>query len=168
MMCESCGRNPATTYVKAIINGELTEYSLCAECAHKLGYGNLMTGLGRNFGSLLGEFFREPEQDEDVVRCTCCGSTFDDIARSGKVGCSQCYRLFANRLNPLIQRIHGNTKHRGKVPGGDLPLPKPQSELSVMRRELREAINTENFEQAAALRDSIRELEVNHQSESLE
>ncbi len=160
MICESCGKNPATTHVKTIINGELTEYSLCAQCAQKLGYGNLLTGLGRNFSSLLGGFFGEMEPDEkEVVRCKGCGSSFEDIARSGKVGCAECYHTFYNRLIPIIQRIHGKTRHRGKVPGNDLPQPKPQSQLSLMRRELREAIDTENFERAATLRDRIRELE---------
>lgn len=160
MICESCGKNSATTHVKTIINGELTEYSLCAECSQKLGYGNLLTGLGRNFSSLLGGFFSDVDPDaKDTVRCKCCGSSFDDIARTGKVGCAECYHTFYNRLIPLIQRIHGNTKHRGKVPGGSLPQPKPQSELSLMRIELREAIDSENFEHAAALRDRIREME---------
>ena len=135
MLCESCGKNPVTTHVKTIINGELTEYSLCAECAQKLGYGNLLTGLGRNFSSLLGGFFGETEPDStDTMRCKGCGSSFDDIARSGKVGCAECYHTFYHRLIPLIQRIHGNTKHRGKIPGGELPQPRPQSQLSLMRR----------------------------------
>ncbi len=156
MLCESCGKNPVTTHVKTIINGELTEYSLCAECAQKLGYGNLLTGLGCNFGSLLGGFLNEAEPI-NAVRCKCCGSTFDDIARSGKVGCAECYHTFYDRLIPLIQRIHGETKHRGKVPGVDLQ--KPQPELSLIRRELKEAIDSENFEHAVALRDRIKELE---------
>lgn len=160
MICESCGKNPATTHIKTIINGELTEYSLCAECAQNLGYGNLMTDLGRNFSSLFGGFFRDDDGEEDgALRCGCCGSTFESIARSGKVGCAQCYQTFASRLQPLIQQIHGNTRHRGKVPGGDLPLPRQQSQLAVMRRELRDAIDTENFEHAAQLRDRIRLLE---------
>lgn len=159
MLCESCGKNPVTTHVKTIINGELTKYSLCAECAQKLGYGDLLTGLGRNFGSLLGGFFGEMEDDRETVRCSCCGSSFDDIARTGRVGCAQCYQTFYNRLMPLILKIHGNTRHRGKIPGGDQLQPIPQSRLSLMRRELRNAINTENFEHAADLRDRIRELE---------
>lgn len=154
MLCESCGKKPVATYVKAIINGELTEYSLCAECAQKLGYGNLLTGFGCNFGSLAGEFSNESEP-VNAVHCKCCGSTFEDIARSGKVGCAQCYHTFYDRLILLIQRIHGETKHRGKVPGTDLPPP----QLSLIRRELREAIDSENFEHAVALRDRIKELE---------
>jgi protein arginine kinase activator len=163
MLCECCGKNPVTTYVKTIINGELTKYSLCAECAQKLGYGNLLTGLGLNYGSLFGGFFGETEQkSEEALRCKCCGCSFDDIARSGRVGCPECYHTFYNRLIPLIQRIHGNAKHHGKAPGGEQLQPRPQSQLSqlgLMRGELREAINSEDFEHAATLRDRIRELE---------
>ncbi|TQI65988.1 UvrB/UvrC motif-containing protein [Clostridium sp. KNHs216] len=158
MLCDSCGKNPVTTHIKTIINGELTEYSLCAECAQRLGYGNLLTGLGCDYGSLLGGFFGGAELD-DPVRCKCCGATFDDIMRSGQVGCAQCYHTFYDRLIPLIQRIHGNTKHRGKVPGGGALQSRPQEQLSLMRRELREAIDAENFEHAASLRDRIKELE---------
>ncbi|NLG92980.1 MAG: hypothetical protein GX485_05440 [Clostridiales bacterium] len=158
MLCESCGKNPVVTHVKRIINGKLTEYLLCAECAQRLGYGNLLTELGGNYGSLLGEFFGEFERT-DLVRCECCGASFNDIVRSGKVGCAECYRTFYDRLIPLIQRVHGNTKHRGKMPGGSMIKTPPQEQLSLMRRELREAIRTENFEQAANLRDRIKELE---------
>lgn len=160
MLCEYCGKNPVTTHVKTIINGELTKYSLCAECAQRLGYGSLLTGLGLDYGSLLGTFFGDSEQESrNVLRCECCGSSFEDIARSGRVGCAECYHTFYNRLIPRIQRIHGNTRHRGKVPGGDQIQPRPQSQLSLMRKELREAIDAENFEHAADLRDRIRELE---------
>ena len=57
MLCQACGKNTATTHVKTIVNGELAEYSLCAECAQKMGYGNLLSNFGFNFGSLLGSFF---------------------------------------------------------------------------------------------------------------
>lgn len=147
MFCESCGKNPVTTHVKTIINGELTEYSLCTECAQKLGYV-----------SLLGGFYRKTSSTE-AIYCKCCGSTFEDIARSGNVGCSECYHTFYERLIPLIQRIHGNAKHRGKVPGGSTLQTQPQGQLSVMRRELREAIEAEDFEYAVTLRDRIKNLE---------
>lgn len=158
MICESCGKNPAVVHVDAIVNGRLTEYLLCAECAQRLGYGDLLTGLGRNFGSFLGTFFGAAKP-EDTVRCGKCGMSFEEIARSGKVGCAECYRTFSGRLAPLIQRIHGSTSHRGKRPDGDLPQVRPETQLSVMRQELRVAVDAENYEQAAVLRDRIRKLE---------
>ncbi len=161
MLCEYCKKNPVTTHIKAIINGEPTEYSLCAECAQKFGYGSLLTNLGYNFGGLLGEFFSEPEMSDlsETVHCKFCGASFDDIIHTGKVGCAQCYKTFSDRLIPLIQHIHGNTKHIGKIPGGNMLQKRPNEQLSVMKRELREAIDTENFEHAADLRDKIKEIE---------
>jgi len=160
MICQSCEKAQATTHVKTIINGELTQYSLCTECARKLGYGNLLTGLGCDFGSLLGGFFGEVKpEDADTLHCKGCKSSFDDIVRGGKVGCAECYHTFYNRLIPLIQRIHGNTTHCGKVPGSESLQPLPKNQLSLMRSELRDAIESENFEHAAILRDRIKELE---------
>lgn len=153
-----------TTHVKTIVDGELTEYLLCAECAQKLGYGSMLTGLGLSFGGALGKIFGSGG-GFDTVRCRCCGASFEEIARSGKVGCAECYDTFRDRLMPLIQQIHGGAKHRGKVPGGDLPLARPEGQLAVLRDRLREAIGREDFERAAVLRDGIRRLEAGKNKE---
>lgn len=168
MLCQACGQNTATTHVKTIVNGELTEYSLCAECAQKMGYGNLLSNFGLNFGSLLGSFLGESTPPViTTVRCPGCGSSFEDIAHSGKVGCAECYHTFYDRLLPSIQRIHGNTKHSGKRPSGSMLQVQPEATLQVKqetelerkRRELKEAIESQNFEEAAKLRDEIKVLE---------
>ncbi len=168
MLCQNCGKNTATTHVKTIINGELKEYSLCADCAQKMGYGSLFSGLGWNIGNLLGGFFGDtPAASLNTVRCPGCGSSFEDIAQSGKVGCAECYHTFYDKLLPSIQRIHGNTKHCGKQPSGaalqvkpaEQLQVKPETELERKRRLLKEAIEVQNFEEAAKLRDEIREME---------
>lgn len=159
MLCQYCGKNPSVIRVKTIVDGRLTEYSLCAECARKLGYGNLLIALGGNFDSVLNEFFSDQENGPETVRCKCCGASFGDIVHSGKVGCAECYRTFSDQILPLIRRIHGSVSHRGKVAGGGLPQVMPQGQLSVMHHKLREAIENENFEQAAVLRDRIHKLE---------
>lgn len=171
MKCQMCGKNPATTYVKIIVNGELTEYALCGECAQKAGYGNFMYPFSLDFNSLLGSFFgnQAPEMT-DTERCPGCGSSFGEIAQSGKVGCAECYHTFRERLMPSIQRIHGNTNHSGKHPSSRALRVTPEAKLSVApqeqqtelsrkKKELREAIESQNFERAAVLRDEIRTLE---------
>jgi protein arginine kinase activator len=159
MLCQYCGKNPAAIHVKSTENGELTEFSLCAECAQELGYGNLFTGLGLRFNGVLREFFSQDDNEFDTVRCKCCGASFSDIVKSGKVGCSACYDTFYDRLVPLLQQIHGSAVHRGKTTGESLPQIRPKGQLSIMHRKLREAIESEDFESAALLRDSIRKLE---------
>ena len=171
MICQACGKHPATTHIKTIVNGELSELSLCSECAQKMGYDDLLTNLGFNFGSLLGSFFgNDTDELSDSLRCKGCGSSFEDIAQSGKVGCAECYHTFYDRLIPSIQRIHGNTKHCGKnpniTPQSDCTAiaKKPQNELESLREQLKEAIDVQNFEQAAVLRDKIKELEGGEQA----
>lgn len=164
MMCQACGNKTATTHVKKIVNGELTEYHLCQDCAAQMGYGNLMSGFGLNLGDLIGSFFGESSREEapalgQAPRCPCCGSTFSDIVRSGKVGCAQCYDTFRERLLPTIQRMHGNTKHMGRVPSTASPRAQAASKLEQVREQLQKAIEEENFELAAKLRDEIRSLE---------
>ena len=130
MKCQMCGRNPATTHIKTLVNGAVGEYSLCAECARRLGYRNLFA------------------------------ATFQDIVRTGRVGCAECYRTFYHQLLPVIRKLHGETVHRGKTPGGALPQMLQQKELAAQKKELlQRAIELENFEEAAVLRDEIRQLE---------
>ena len=171
MICQACGERPATTHIKTIVNGELSELSLCSECAQKMGYDDLLTNLGFNFGSLLGSFFgNDADDSSDSMRCKGCGSSFEDIAQSGKVGCAECYHTFYDRLIPSIQRIHGNTKHCGKNPNVNPQsectaiAKKPQNELEILREQLKQAIDVQNFEQAAVLRDKIKELEGGEQA----
>lgn len=159
MLCQYCGRNPSVIRVKTIADGIPAEFSLCAECARKLGYGNLLIFSGTGLDGAPEGYFSEEGENSGTLRCKCCGASFFDIIRSGSVGCAQCYRTFSEQLTPLIRRIHGSVSHRGKTAGGGLPQVMPQGQLSVMHRRLREAIESENFEQAAALRDRIRKLE---------
>ena len=139
MKCQKCGANNANTHVKTIINGEFKEYDLCSECAKKMGYTNV---------------------------CEFCGSTYSDIAKSGHVGCANCYSVFADELFPSIRRIHGNTTHCGKNSrlAEKAKQSKPAEEtkedkIKRLKAELDKAVKEQNFEHAAELRDKIKELE---------
>ncbi|MCH3971599.1 MAG: hypothetical protein LKE53_02320 [Oscillospiraceae bacterium] len=159
MICQSCGENPATTTVKTIVNGRLTEYALCAACARRLGYVTLISGLGRGFGSILSDFLREEDSQPDQEHCPCCGASFADIARTNKVGCAHCYEVFADRLLPIIQRLYGSDIHCGKMPGENLPQPQPQDQMVQMQEVLKKAVEQEKQErQSLQLQESLRRL----------
>lgn len=169
MMCQSCGQNTATTHIKTVINGQLTETHLCSQCAAKQGH---MLGEWNGFGSLLGGLLTgTPETREK--RCPGCGASFRQISQSGKIGCAECYDTFRSQLIPVIERIHGSAKHKGKVPGGyalrvqeehrqlmNVP-EKKLSELDEKKLQLKKAVEAQDFEQAAVLRDQIKEMESN-------
>lgn len=165
MYCQNCGKNPATTHIKRIVNGRLSEAMVCSECARKLGCGNFFGNYRFSLGELLSGLL-EQEESPEKVRCPVCGSSFEEISRTGRVGCAQCYQTFRRRLLPVIQRIHGSTEHRGKKPSQGKMILRPQtgmrvvpqkvSDLEQKERQLQEAIASQNFERAAVLRDEIK------------
>ena len=166
MLCQSCGKNNATTHIKKIMSGELTEYYLCSSCAAKLGYTDASGGLALGISDLIGSVLGAPgAKAEAAPRCECCQSTFADIARSGKAGCAQCYETFREQLLPSIQRIHGKTKHVGRVPQAASRRAQEDAEIEQARRELAKAIEEENFEAAVVLRDKIRTMELARQEQ---
>lgn len=168
MMCQSCGKKTATTHIKTIVNGKLAEYHLCADCAKQKGYSNIFSNWGMDFGNLLGGFMGSEVPSSHVARCPTCGASFEEITQSGKIGCADCYRTFRSQLMPVIQRIHGTTRHKGKVPGGSAlriaggqhqMVTVQESPLEEKKRLLKQAIEKQDFEQAAVLRDAIKEME---------
>lgn len=162
MICQYCGKNEATTHIKRIINGEATELHLCPDCASSLGYSSMFPGLGINLSGLFGGFFGDmpvSRLSSKVIRCEKCGCSFDDIAKSGMVGCADCYKTFYDKLLPSIQRIHGNTVHQGKFPKSASDEDKKAHKLNELKDELNRAIDEQNFERAAQLRDEIKGLE---------
>ncbi len=157
--CQRCGKHPATTYFTQTVNGKTTQLALCPACVAELGYSSLSgMNLGQLFGSILGEPFSSVAVKEQK-RCPGCGCSFGEIARTGKAGCAECYTTFYDRLLPNLERIHGKVKHEGKLSASAPPRRHEQRELEELKKRLKEAIETQEFEQAAELRDRIAELE---------
>ncbi|MBE6825092.1 MAG: hypothetical protein E7513_07090 [Ruminococcaceae bacterium] len=165
MLCQHCKSKEANTHVKSVINGEYQEFMLCSECAKEMGYSNIFSDMHSDFNSILGSFFSNalPERSQ-TTRCKVCGSTYHDIAKSGQVGCANCYDLFIGELMPTIRRIHGNTTHCGKSPDKvdtkTTSLKQDnKSHIDELKAQLKVAIEEQNFEKAAELRDEIKEME---------
>ncbi len=170
MLCENCGQSPATVHITEIINNNKKEWHLCEVCAKEvqpqsfslkfmppMNLHSFLAGLlNQEFG---GGGFRVIEQTGR--KCRRCGLDEGQFARQGLLGCGECYSSFEDRLTPLLRRIHGNTRHTGKVPnrtGGRFRLHK---EIEKLKEQLKEAVAREEFERAASLRDRIRLLEKN-------
>lgn len=161
MLCEVCKKHVATTHITRTVNGKTTELHLCAHCAAEQGLQSTLGGFGFDLNDFWGSFFSEPmlASTEDTVRCADCGRSFKDIAKHGRPGCPTCYRTFYDKLLPSIQRIHGKTQHTGKVAEKAEDTVKKERELKALREELAAHIANQEYEQCAALRDRIRELE---------
>jgi protein arginine kinase activator len=156
MKCQKCAK-AATLHITEILGEEqIEELHLCEECAQKYLYEPSQNQAGGK-GSSHGE-----EVDEPSVlnrQCDVCGVKFVDFRNSGRLGCPHDYEVFRDELIPLLENIHGETKHCGKTPRR-LPQNKlTQSELIHLRKQLLQAVNKEAYEEAGRLRDQIRRLE---------
>lgn len=164
MMCEQCGKRPATVHITQVINGVMNEKHLCEECAEAQGQLSFMMQPTFTFHNLLAGLFEPGKEFAGLVRprnrCPNCGLTFADFRRLGHLGCDQCYDTFDMELENLIRRIHGSTTHTGKVPMNRRHgTAYKQRELERLREALQEAVAKEEYEKAADLRDQIRRLE---------
>lgn len=157
MLCQKCGKNTATTHIKTVINGKVTEQSLCGYCAAKTGYtGNNFSNI---FASMLGHAINGGAYNV-ARRCECCGATFADIAEGGKVGCANCYKEFGEELLPYLKRIHGSVNHTGKNPGSkQLVVAESKNSVSELKAKLASLVAAEKYEEAAVIRDEIKRLE---------
>lgn len=165
MKCNHCGKNEANTHYKRVINGKKEEMYLCEECAKELGVMNDFSfepfSMDTFFGNLLGAGAAALNSIAGVDRCTYCGSSFNDIVNSGKVGCANCYDRFESKLNPSIEKLHGRTRHVGKSVSYTVEEDEEQEsvdELTKLKEEMKLAIKEQRFEDAAVIRDKIKNL----------
>jgi protein arginine kinase activator len=161
MLCENCKKNEASIHLTQIQNNEMTTRHLCESCAESMGLSS-----GPAASAPLADFIAQMGKSiaaETVAQagtCPSCGQTLADFKRSGRLGCARCYHTFDVSLRGLLRKLHGGTQHSGKV-----YLPPDPSETDrtarvvSLRRSLSRAVEAEDFERAAALRDQIRKLE---------
>lgn len=167
MLCNICNKNPATVHLTEIVDNQMNELHLCEECARQksaqmesqFGLSDLLAGLTE---------FGKPVKDKELVNLKCpnCGLTYADFKKMGRLGCGNCYEVFKRYLAPLLRRIHGSGQHVGKSPFASAANPAPGkkeelSQLEELKIKLHKAIENEAFEEAAKLRDQIREIEKN-------
>ena len=166
MVCDICTKNPATVHLTEIIDDKMTELHLCEACAQKkgaqmeshFGLADLLAGLAD-----LGGQFNAKTKKETKIKCPRCGLTYEDFKRVGRLGCGECYSAFKEALLPLLKRIHGSTQHYGKSPTKKTTRTprsvKAKNDLQELKEKLQKAIQLEEFEEAAKVRDKIRGLE---------
>ena len=172
MLCDHCHKNEATIHMTNIINNQKTEQHLCSACATELQqagklspYSSFMNDMWDN-NFFTNDFFKNMVYPDNLLkahqskRCPQCGITYDEFNRVGKFGCGQCYETFNSEINPLLERIQGSSEYEGTIPSRGTNVFKAKYEVKQVRRQLDTAIQAENFEEAAILRDKIKNLEV--------
>lgn len=162
--CEICGK-PATIHLTEMISGQQLEKHFCEDCASSEG---ITIKANLPISQLLEDFvLQAADMDDDVEihtpaesKCAACGLTFGQFKEGALLGCSNDYDAFEDELTPIIARNHsGKIRHIGKVPhSADQKLEK-HNRIIRLRAELNNAVQIENYERAAQLRDEIKEIE---------
>lgn len=166
MLCDECQKNLASVHLTKIVNDSMAKMHLCEECAGHLGGAAAAQALAALPQILAGLFDLEPSIptapifEGDVLQCTECGSSFNDLRQTGKLGCPSCYEAFEEKLAPVLRRIHGSVEHTGKFPAGAADSVGRRLELRRLSELLAEQVGREAYEEAAVTRDLIRGLEI--------
>lgn len=155
MYCQKCGQRPANVHLVKVTSGVKEEQHLCSQCAAESELA--MPLLNFSHKQILSDFLEQPFQPTITPKCDICGTSFDDFTKSGLFGCPDCYETFGDRLTEPLKRLHGATKHIGKTPARLTPK-KPS--VAALKKQLEQAVASENYEKAAELRDVIRNMEV--------
>ncbi|MFP4281419.1 MAG: UvrB/UvrC motif-containing protein [Opitutales bacterium] len=154
---EQCGhcKKPATIHLTQIVNNQIHKVDLCEDCPYK-------QNVTDPEAFSLADFLLKPQvlgSAQDRVRCEVCGFTPADFKKLGRFGCPHCYESFKGMLRPMLTGMHRGLEHQGKVPERVLSRLAYRTELSELRRALDEAVEEENYEEAARLRDLIHQKE---------
>lgn len=170
MNCQICNKRPANVHITKIINGVKNELHICEQCAREkegIGIEKQVPVFNTpfSFSNILAGLMDFPTTENFAntslkqARCAVCNMGYDEFKKTGRFGCSECYGVFGNKLEPLFKRIHGNTQHTGKVPKRTGGIIRIKRDIEKLKYELKRAIENEEYEKAAELRDKIKVLE---------
>lgn len=165
MPCDHCKLRDAVIHLTQIVNNTVTTLHLCEQCAAEKG-----VETGTNVAKFpLGDFLASMGkvapgeaaiETGETPRCSRCGSSMKDFRQAGRLGCAQCYVSFEVQLRDLLRRLHGSCQHVGERYRPPSAAPdEGRLVLGELREQLRRAVDSENFELAAELRDRMRVLE---------
>ncbi len=167
MVCNICGQAEATIHLTEIMNDQMVEIHLCEACAEQKGADFKIhfdfNKLLANLADLGGE---EKLDHATKLVCKSCGMTQEEFGRTGRFGCAECYHIFARLLMPILKRIQRDTRHTGKVPKNVSAPVKRSVNLRDLYERLKKSVAEEAFEEAAQIRDQIRELELKMKKEN--
>jgi protein arginine kinase activator len=161
MLCCICKEREATVHLTQIAGDKMQKVDLCEECAKTKGVND---PTGFSLADLLLGLGASQEIDQSSggaeLKCPRCGFTQADFKKAGRLGCPECYKTFAEGLDGLLKSMHKGTRHAGKVPEALRQTRDLSDRLKVLQKKLNKAVEEEHFEQAALLRDEIKQMNV--------
>ena len=169
MKCQHCEK-PATFHITELTEEEPQELHLCED--HARDYLSHTEACDvetpQTLAGALAQQLKVGQTAEDLARldqqsCPVCGITFYEFRNHGRLGCPHDYLAFAEELEPLLLNIHGETRHVGKAPAHGGKDAEQQTQLIRLRREMKDAVATEDYERASSLRDQIKAIEASRE-----
>lgn len=161
MLCDNCKERDAVVHLTRIVDNAVTQLHLCEKCAAAKGVETTLAVPQHPLGDILQAVQAQAAtSSEDAAACAFCGATARDFRATGRLGCPHCYDAMERSLRELLRRLHGSSKHVGiqyDIPVAHV-LEKPDS-VHDLRDRLRRAVEAEQFELAAELRDRLRVIE---------
>jgi protein arginine kinase activator len=172
MKCQQCDR-PATFHITELTGGKPQELHLCED--HARQYLTSSTGEPAGTGGMVAALAQQVQQmaigqtaeelaNLDKQACPVCGITFYEFRSQGRLGCPHDYVAFQAQLEPLILNVHGESEHVGKRPKRAPAESENRTQLIRLRREMKESVESENYERASELRDEIRRIETSREA----
>lgn len=176
MLCQNCNKKEANVKYTQIIDGEKKEMMLCDECSEKLGINKINFNMPIDFSNFFSNMLSDYEDTEFMplisqikqLKCDNCNMTYDEFVNTGKLGCSKCYETFSQKIDPILKRIHGSNRHVGrkisKIQSKSISktnLIQEESKLTEkekLEKKLKNAILEERYEEAAQIRDQIKNI----------
>ena len=155
MKCHHCDKQ-ATVHLTQILNGQMHKMDLCESCAQANGVTN---PENLSIGTLMDSTKGEIKPPSGSMVCESCGTTHQDFKKGGRLGCEACYHVFRPILDPLLEGMHAGTHHLGKIPSGLESRVQFSQSVDDLKKQLLNAIENEDFEKAAELRDQLKALE---------
>ncbi len=155
MKCHHCDKQ-ATVHLTQILNGQMHKMDLCESCAQAKGVTN---PENLSIGSLMENVAGSDEDGASPMTCESCGTTHSEFKKGGRLGCEACYHVFRPILEPLLEGMHAGIKHLGKIPAGSKSRVQFEQSLGELKSQLQDAIERENYEEAARIRDQLKDLD---------
>jgi protein arginine kinase activator len=161
ILCQVCKKNAATVHLTEIIKSKKREIHLCEECAGKKGvaFKSQQFSIADLLSGLVNQQAAQEIAKMSQIKCPICGMSYLEFRQHGRLGCATDYTVFKEGLIPLLEKIHGSTVHLGKIPSASGETREASRQLLELRQELKRAVDREDYEKAAELRDRIQELE---------
>lgn len=159
MECERCGEREASIHLTQVENDQMSTFHLCDSCAAEKGLEPGVQGGSALLADFLAQMGKGINASPSAGACPFCGMTLADLKRTGRLGCPECYSQFEQHLRGILRKLHGGTQHAGKMYRPSAAEMNRAAQLVRLRRELQLAVDSEDFELAANLRDQIRRTE---------